>query len=195
MRRYAVISVHDKSRIAEFGRFLYERGYVLLASGGTSKELVGGGLPVTDISDYTGMEEMFGGRVKTLHPKITAGLLARDLQEDEEKLLELQWNRIDCVVVNFYPFADVIARPGTTFAEAIENIDIGGPTLVRSAAKNWKKTLVVTSPDEYDYVSQGIAQDGSSSDFLRLQQMKRAFRYTAKYDATIDGYLQSNHPG
>ena len=132
----AILSVHDKNGLLEFARGLTDRGWTLLASGGTAKLLREKGISVTEVADYTGSPEILGGRVKTLHPAIHGGLLARPTQEDHQQLLDLNWDYIDLVAVNLYPFEATIARPNVTYADAIENIDIGGVTLIRAAAKN-----------------------------------------------------------
>ena len=147
----ALISVSDKTGIIEFASRLVEMGYGLLSTGGTAKALAEAGLPVTEVSDHTGSPEIMGGRVKTLHPRVHGGLLGRQ-GEDDEVMHEQDIPRIDMAVINLYPFEEVTARPGCSFEDAIENIDIGGPAMVRSAAKNFDAVAVVTSPEQYESV-------------------------------------------
>ena len=148
--RRALFSVYDKTGLIELARFLAQSGAELLASGGTRTALVDAGIAVTEVADYTGQPEILGGRVKTLHPKIHAGILARrDVPDDLAALEQHGFAPIDLVVVNLYPFEATIARPDATFAEAVENIDVGGPTLMRAAAKNHAHVAVLSSPDQY----------------------------------------------
>src|SRR5579862_9536084 len=143
--RRALISVSDKTGLIDFARFLTERGVALLSTGGSAKALRDAGLPVTEVADHTGFPEMLDGRVKTLHPKVHGGLLARrDLPAHMAALKEHGIDTIDLLVVNLYPFEATVAKPGCTLEDAIENIDIGGPAMVRSAAKNWKGVGVLT---------------------------------------------------
>jgi phosphoribosylaminoimidazolecarboxamide formyltransferase/IMP cyclohydrolase len=132
----AILSVHDKTGLVAFAHGLHELGWTLIASGGTAKTLRANSIPVTEVGDYTGSPEILGGRVKTLHPAVHGGLLARSTEDDHHELLKLGWDYIDLVAVNLYPFEATIAKPDVTFAEVIENIDIGGVTLIRAAAKN-----------------------------------------------------------
>ncbi len=159
--RRALLSVFDKQGLVELARFLAGQGVELLASGGTRSALVASGVAVTEVADYTGQPEILGGRVKTLHPKIHAGILARrDVPGDLETLEEHGFPPIDLVVVNLYPFQSTIARPDATVADAIENIDIGGPTLIRAAAKNHDHVAVLTSPEQYSAVMTTIREQG-----------------------------------
>ncbi len=187
----AILSVHDKTGVVEFARGLTGLGWTLLASGGTARLLRENGLPVTEVSDYTGSPEILGGRVKTLHPAIHGGLLARPTESDRRQLLDLGWDYIDLVAVNLYPFEQTIARPGVTYAEAIENIDIGGVTLIRAAAKNHERVTLVCDPADYRLV---LAEAGSGG--VRAETRKRlavkGFQVTARYDARIAEYLSAH---
>ena len=196
--RRAILSVSDKTGLLEFATALHkEFGVELISTGGTAKFLrETAKLPVTDVSDVTGFPEMMDGRVKTLHPKIHGGLLA--LRDDAEHVAAMQKHDIrpiDLVCINLYPFKQTVERPGVTFDEAIENIDIGGPSMIRSAAKNHRFVLVVTSPDRYEKVLGDLREhQGSCCGKHRLKQAHRAFQHTAEYDALIAGYL-ANHVG
>src|SRR6476620_9835084 len=188
----AAISVSDKTGLAEFAKALHgEFGVELISTGGTAKFLRDQGLPVTDVSQVTGFPEMMDGRVKTLHPKIHGGLLAlRDNPEHAAAMKAHDIQPIDLVCINLYPFAKTIEKPGVTFEEAIENIDIGGPSMIRSAAKNHRYVLVVTSPDRYEKVIGDLREhDGATCGKHRLKQAQRAFAHTAEYDSLIANYL------
>ena len=188
--RRALLSVFDKRGLVELARFLSGHGVELLASGGTRIALVADGLEVTEVADYTGQPEVLGGRVKTLHPKIHAGILARrDFAADLRTLEELGFPLIDLVVVNLYPFAATIARPDATLADAIENIDIGGPTLIRAAAKNHDHVAVLTSPDQYEQAMATMQQRGGTSLDDRRALALAAFQNTSLYDQEVAGYL------
>ena len=190
--RRALISVSDKTGLAEFAtRPDNEFNIELISTGGTARFLREAGLPVTDVSEVTGFPEMMDGRVKTLHPKIHGGLLAlRDNPEHVAAMKQHDIQPIDLVCINLYPFEQTIAKPGVTFEEAIENIDIGGPSMIRSAAKNHRFVLVVTSPDRYEKVLGDLREhDGSCCGKHRLKQAQRAFAHTAEYDALIANYL------
>src|SRR5215213_9835463 len=190
--RRALISVSDKTGLLEFARSLHDDfGVELLSTGGTAKFLRDGGLPVTDVSEVTGFPEMMDGRVKTLHPKVHGGLLAqRDNPEHVASMKQHGIEPIDLVCINLYPFEQTVSKPGVTFDEAIENIDIGGPSMIRSAAKNHRWVLVVTSPERYEKVLGDLHEhDGSSCGKHRLKQAQRAFQHTADYDALIASYL------
>src|SRR6059058_5650125 len=151
MIKQALISVSDKTGVLDFARALSALGVNILSTGGTAKLLQDNGVPVTEVADYTGFPEMLDGRVKTLHPKVHGGILARrDLPEHAASLTEHRIPTIDLVVVNLYPFRETVARPGCSLEDAIENIDIGGPTMVRAAAKNWEHVGVVVDPGDYD---------------------------------------------
>jgi phosphoribosylaminoimidazolecarboxamide formyltransferase/IMP cyclohydrolase len=192
--RRALISVSDKTGLHEFARALHEDfGVELISTGGTAKFLREHKLPVTDVSEVTGFPEMMDGRVKTLHPKIHGGLLA--LRDDPEHAAAMEQHGIkpiDLVCINLYPFEKTVRKPGVTFEEAIENIDIGGPSMIRSAAKNHRYVLVVTSPERYEKVIGDLQEhDGSSCGTHRLKQAQRAFAHTAEYDSLIANYLAS----
>jgi phosphoribosylaminoimidazolecarboxamide formyltransferase/IMP cyclohydrolase len=189
----ALISVSDKSGMIDFCRGLNELGVVLLSTGGSAKALREAGLPVTEVSDYTGFPEMLDGRVKTLHPKVHGGILARrDLPAHVEAIREAGIPPIDLVVVNLYPFQQTVARPECTLDEAIENIDIGGPTMVRAAAKNFGSVAVVTEPTDYPAIlGELCASGGSLAEATRFALAKKAFAHTARYDCAIANYLTS----
>src|SRR3954469_19921058 len=190
--RRALISVSDKTGLAEFAKALHgEFGIQLISTGGTAKFLREQGLPVTDVSEVTGFPEMLDGRVKTLHPLVHGGLLGvRDNPEHVAAMAEHGIRPIDLVCINLYPFEATVAKPGVSFEEAIENIDIGGPSMIRSAAKNHRYVLVVTSIDRYGKVLGDLREHkGSSCGKHRLKQAQRAFAQTAGYDARIAEYL------
>ncbi len=187
---YALLSVTDKTGIVDFGATLIERGYRLLSTGGTFKELQKAGLEVTDIETYTGQKEMFGGRVKTLHPKIFAGILQRGI-DDMQELARMDWNVIRVVCVNLYAFEKETSSPDVWLSHAIENVDIGGPSLIRAAAKNYEHTLVVTSPDDYADVKANMTSNGGVSRLFRYECLKKAFARTAAYDAAISAFFNS----
>ncbi len=185
--RRALISVSDKTGIEGFAQTLVAAGVEILSTGGTYRALQKAGIAVTEVSDHTGSPEIMDGRVKTLHPKIHGGILARR-GIDDEVLVAQSIDPIDLVVVNLYPFAATIQRPDCTDELAIENIDIGGPTMVRAAAKNHADGLVVVQPEDYDKVVQGISDNSIDLSMRRAFALK-AFRHTAQYDATVAGYL------
>src|SRR5687768_17341473 len=190
----ALISVSDKSGLLEFARALHEEfGIELISTGGTAKFLREQGLPVTDVAEVTGFPEMMDGRVKTLHPMIHGGLLAqRDNPEHAAAMKAHGIKPIDLVCINLYPFEQTITKSGVTFDEAIENIDIGGPSMIRSAAKNHRWVLVVTSPERYEKVLGDLREHGGSCcGKHRLKQAQRAFAHTAEYDSLIANYLAS----
>src|SRR6476660_1767049 len=190
----ALLSVSDKTGLAEFASALHrEFGVELISTGGTAKFLRDQKLPVTDVSEVTGFPEMMDGRVKTLHPKIHGGLLAlRDNPEHVAAMKAHGIEPIDMVCVNLYPFAKTIEKPSVSFEEAIENIDIGGPSMIRSAAKNHRFVLVVTSPERYEKVLGDLREHkGSTCGKHRLKQAQRAFAHTAEYDSLIANYLAS----
>ncbi|MGD8496928.1 MAG: bifunctional phosphoribosylaminoimidazolecarboxamide formyltransferase/IMP cyclohydrolase [Gemmatimonadales bacterium] len=186
---YALLSVSDKTGIEDLGARLVERGYQILSTGGTAQALRKAGVEVASVSDFTGFPEILGGRVKTLHPAIHAGLLARtSVEADVEELEELGLSPIDLVAVNLYPFRETVARPETMFAEALEQIDIGGPTMLRAAAKNHPFVWPVCDPGSYDEVIAAIDAGGEQLD-LRRRLAAQVFEHTAAYDAAIAGYL------
>jgi phosphoribosylaminoimidazolecarboxamide formyltransferase/IMP cyclohydrolase len=188
--RRALLSVSDKTGLIELARVLAGYGAHLLASGGTRSALLEAGLEVTEVSAYTGQPEILGGRVKTLHPKLHGGILARrDVASDLAALDAQGIEPIDVVVVNLYPFEATIARPGVSFEEVIENIDIGGPSLIRGAAKNHAHVAVVVAPDQYlDLIAQLHAQGGTTLEFRRTLAAA-VFEHTARYDRTIADYM------
>ena len=192
----ALISVSDKSDLVPFAERLVNLGVEIFSTGGTRKRLAEAGLEVRDIADYTGFPEMMDGRLKTLHPKIFGGLLARhDRPDDMSGLEEHGIQTFELVVVNLYPFEQTIARAGVTDAEAIEQIDIGGPSLVRAAAKNHAFTTIVTAPDQYESVLDEIAETGSTTLATRRSLAGAAFAKTANYDAAIADYFARNETG
>ena len=186
----ALISVYDKTGVVEFARRISEAGYELVSTGGTHRTLTDeGGLPVRQVADVTGSPEILDGRVKTLHPVIHGGLLAR--RESSEQMAELSSHGIepiDLVVVNLYPFVATISRPGVTLDDALENIDIGGPTMLRAAAKNFPSVAVIVDPEDYAWVAEKLASDGLNEDERRGLAAK-AFRHVSEYDAAVTDYL------
>ncbi len=188
----ALLSVSDKTGIVEFAQALHALGVQLLSTGGTAKLLADAGLPVTEVAEVTQFPEMLDGRVKTLHPKVHGGLLARrDLPAHMAALQEHGIDTIDLLVVNLYPFEATVAKPGCTLADAIENIDIGGPAMVRSAAKNWQDVGVVTAADQYGAVLAELQGAGKLSNKLRFALSVAAFNRIAQYDGAISDYLSS----
>jgi len=191
--KQALLSVSDKTGIVEFARGLAGSGVALVSTGGTAKLLKDSGLKVTEVADHTGFPEMLDGRVKTLHPMVHGGILARrDAPGHMAALAEAGIPTIDLVVVNLYPFAATVARPGCTLSEAIENIDIGGPAMVRSAAKNYEHVTVVTDPADYGPVLKEMAAHaGAVGTETRFRLAQKAFSHTAQYDGAISNYLTS----
>jgi len=188
----ALISVSDKSGIVDFARSLTELGIVIVSTGGTAKLLEKEGVAVTEVSAHTGFPEMLEGRVKTLHPKIHAGLLARrDSSAHMSALREAGIDPIDMVVVNLYPFQATVADPDCRLEDAIENIDIGGPTMLRAAAKNYAGVAVVVDPADYATVLGELREGGAVSDATRLALAKKVFAHTAAYDGAISNYLSA----
>jgi phosphoribosylaminoimidazolecarboxamide formyltransferase/IMP cyclohydrolase len=188
----ALISVSDKTGILEFARELHALNVRLLSTGGTAKLLADAGLPVTEVAEHTGFPEMLDGRVKTLHPKIHGGLLARrDLPEHMAAAALHGISMIDILAVNLYPFEATVAKPGCTLEDAIENIDIGGPAMVRSAAKNWKDVTVLTDASQYAGVLAELKSAGKTSDKTRFACSVAAFNRIAQYDAAISNYLSA----
>ncbi len=184
----AILSVHDKTGLVDFARGLNELGWDLIASGGTARLLVENGIPTMEVADYTGSPEILGGRVKTLHPAIHGGLLARNTEADRQTLANLGWDFIDLVAVNLYPFEATIAKPDVTRAEAIENIDIGGVTLIRAAAKNNDRVTLVCDPADYPRILKHL-QAGSIPAEVRQELALKGFCLTAHYDSAISAYL------
>lgn len=186
----ALLSVSDKTGIEELGSLLYKQGVELISTGGTAGTLRDAGLPVTDVSEITKFEECLDGRVKTLHPAVHGGILARTSHEpDNEELSRLGINPIELVVVNLYPFTETVAKPGVTPAEATEFIDIGGPTMIRAAAKNFAHVSVLTSPEQYSLFSKELENRKGVSFSLRQKLARKAFEHTAAYDTAISNYF------
>ena len=192
---YALLSVSDKTGIVDFADGLVRSGYEIISSGGSAAVLQAEGIPVMKVSEYTGSPEILNGRVKTLHPKIHGGILAQrgnpshDLDRGANDI-----GLIDIVAVNLYPFKETVAKPDVTLADAIENIDIGGPSMVRSAAKNYKDVAVMTNPHQYGIYLDAMNGNISSVtvDELRKQFMLDAFKHTAEYDAAISAWMSEN---
>ncbi len=192
MTRLALLSVSDKTGLIDFARQLVEKfDFEIVSSGGTAQALKAEGIPVMKVAEYTGAPEILGGRVKTLHPKIHGGILARrDVPEDLADLEQQQIRPIDLVVVNLYPFAATIAKPGVSLADAIENIDIGGPAMLRASAKNFAHLTVLSNPDRYnDYLAEYAQTNGAISIEFRQARALETFQHTATYDTAISGYL------
>ncbi len=190
MTKRALISVYNKDGVVEFAHLLVERNWEIVSTGGTARLLKESGLPVTGVEEITGFPEILEGRVKTLHPYVHGGILAR--REKESHLQELNShgiNPLDMVVVNLYPFKEVVSRPDVTREEALENIDIGGPTMIRAAAKNYHGVIVVVNPERYGSIMEELDEDGELSEDLRYQLAVEAFAHTAEYDSFIASYL------
>ena len=193
MSYYALLSVSNKSGIVDFADGLVRSGYEIISSGGTAAVLQAEGIPVMKVSEYTGSPEILNGRVKTLHPKIHGGILAQrgnprhDIDRNANDI-----GLIDIVAVNLYPFKETVAKPDVTLADAIENIDIGGPSMVRSAAKNHKNVAVLTNPHQYGIYLDALKGNISSVtvDQLRSQFAVEAFKHTAEYDAAINAWME-----
>ncbi|MEZ0237785.1 MAG: bifunctional phosphoribosylaminoimidazolecarboxamide formyltransferase/IMP cyclohydrolase, partial [Methylophilaceae bacterium] len=192
----ALISVSDKQGIVEFAQTLNRLGVEILSTGGTAKLFREKNVPVTEVSDYTGFPEMLDGRVKTLHPKVHGGILGRrDLPEHVAAMKEANIPNIDMVVVNLYPFRETIANQDCTLEDAIENIDIGGPTMVRAAAKNYGHVAIVTDPADYARLTRELESSGGAVGAeTRLALAKKAFSHTAEYDGAISNYLTALGP-
>ena len=194
MSYYALLSVSNKIGIVDFAEGLVRAGYTIISNGGTAAVLQAEGIPVTKVSEYTGSPEILNGRVKTLHPKIHGGILAQrgnPAHDLDRKANDIGF--IDIVAVNLYPFKETVAKPDVTLAEAIENIDIGGPSMVRSAAKNYKDVAVLTNPNQYGIYLDSIKGNISiKPETLRKQFMLEAFKHTAEYDATISEWMSQN---
>ena len=184
----AILSVHDKTGIIEFARALLEQGWNLLASGGTARLLRANGCAVTEVAEYTGSPEILGGRVKTLHPAIHGGLLARNTPVDRAELQALGWDWIDLVAVNLYPFEQTVAEPDVSLEKAVENIDIGGVTLIRAASKNFDRVTLACDPADYGAIVSELRAGGVSAATRRRLALK-GFHQTAHYDHAIETYL------
>lgn len=185
----ALVSVSNKKGVVDFARRLNKLGYEIISTGGTCKTIREAGIPVTQVSDITGFPEILDGRVKTLHPKIHGGILARRTDDHLKQLMDNGITPVDIVAVNLYPFRDTISKPGVSLEEAIENIDIGGPAMVRAAAKNYHDVVIVVKPDHYDMVLAELESNGDVSQKMRMQLALEAFSHTAAYDAMISTYL------
>lgn len=191
MKKRALISVSDKTGIVDFAKHLVELGYEIISTGGTHKVLAENGVPVIGVSDITGFPECLDGRVKTLHPKIHAGILAmRKNPEHMQQLQDLGVDTIDIVAINLYPFKQTILKDGVTFEDAIENIDIGGPTMIRAAAKNHQDVAVIVDPEDYVNVVEEIKQSGEVSYDTKLKLCFKVFEHTSQYDTMIADYLR-----
>ncbi|MBR1434225.1 MAG: bifunctional phosphoribosylaminoimidazolecarboxamide formyltransferase/IMP cyclohydrolase [Bacteroidales bacterium] len=188
----ALISVSDKRGVVEFAKELVSLGWEILSTSGTMKMLREAGLPVTSVSDVTGFPEICDGRVKTLHPKIHGGLLARrDIPDHMKQIADNGIEKIDLVCVNLYPFRETIAKPDVTMEDAVEHIDIGGPSMVRSAAKNWESVTIVVNPEDYATVLEEIKANGDTTRETRLQLSAKAYTHTAEYDMAISTYMRA----
>ncbi|MEB3211559.1 MAG: bifunctional phosphoribosylaminoimidazolecarboxamide formyltransferase/IMP cyclohydrolase, partial [Leptolyngbyaceae bacterium] len=197
MTKRALLSVSDKTGIVELAqRLVSDFGFDIISSGGTAQALQSAGIPVTKVSDYTGSPEILGGRVKTLHPRIHGGILVRrDMEQDLAELAANDIHPIDLVVVNLYPFEQTVANHDVTLPEAIEQIDIGGPTLLRASAKNFAHLTVLCNPSQYEvYLQELLQHQGEASLEFRQTCSLQAFRHTAAYDQAIATYLASQHP-
>ena len=191
MARRALFSVSDKTGVVEFASKLVNLGWEIIATGGTQKLLESNGVKTIGISEITGFPEICDGRVKTLHPKVHGGLLGRrDLESHRQQLKENGIEYIDLVCVNLYPFAATIAKPDVTMEDAIEHIDIGGPSMVRSAAKNWESVVIVVNPEDYDTVIKELEANGDTTRETRLQLSAKAYTHTAEYDMMIAGWMR-----
>jgi phosphoribosylaminoimidazolecarboxamide formyltransferase / IMP cyclohydrolase len=187
----AILSVYDKTELVPFASGLVALGWDLIASGGTARLLKENHIPVTEVADYTGSPEILGGRVKTLHPAIHGGLLARSQESDRLELSGLGWNPIDLAVVNLYPFEATVARAGVSLQDAIENIDIGGVALIRAAAKNFERVTLLCDPQDYSEVLQQL-KSGGVSEATRRRLAIQGFQLTAHYDSAIQAYLSDS---
>lgn len=190
MTRRAIISVSDKTGVVALAQELVALGFELISTGGTYKALDEANIPVKYVSEVTGFPEVLDGRVKTLHPLIHGGILARDSAEHRRQMEDNGISYIDIVVVNLYPFRETIAKPGVTFEEAIENIDVGGPTMVRAAAKNHDRVTVLVNPESYPEVLKVLRETGKVPAGMRKRLAAEAFAHTAEYDRLIAGYLE-----
>ncbi len=186
----ALVSVSDKTGVVELAKFLHSIGVEIISTGGTMKAIKDAGIPVTYVSDVTGFPEMMDGRVKTLNPKIHGGILA--IRSNPKHMQDMKDNGIkpiDLVVVNLYPFKETVAKPNVTEAECIENIDIGGPAMLRAAAKNFRDVIIITNPARYKTLIAMLSEHGDADLRTRKTLAKEAFAHTAEYDAAIAAYL------
>ena len=189
----ALVSVSNKQGVIELARALANADVQILSTGGTARSLRGAGVPVTDVAEYTGTPEVMDGRVKTLHPRIHGGILMRDTIGDRTQLTEIGGHAIDLVVCNLYPFEETVAK-GAPYEEVIENIDIGGPSMIRSAAKNHARVTVVVEPADYPRIIGALGDEEGPSEALRAELAAKAFSHTATYDAAIARHLTSSDP-
>jgi phosphoribosylaminoimidazolecarboxamide formyltransferase/IMP cyclohydrolase len=186
MKKRALISVSDKTGVVDFAKSLVELGYEIISTGGTQSAIATAGIPVIGVSEITGFPECLDGRVKTLHPAISAGILAmRSNKEHMEQLNALDINTIDIVAINLYPFKATILKDNVALEEAIENIDIGGPTMIRAAAKNWQDVVVVVDPSDYPVVIDELKKNGQVSLENKLKFSAKVFEHTGHYDTLI----------
>jgi len=188
-KKYALLSVSDKKGIEIFARGLADLGFEILYTGGTASALTESGLSITKVSDYTGNPEILDGRVKTLHPRIHGGILARDTDEHRNDLNRIEGQFIDLVAVNLYPFERTAAVPSVALSDLVEKIDIGGPCLVRAAAKNFERVAVVCDPQDYENVLWHLSKDGEIPKRVRFALALKAFAHTAAYDTAISSTL------
>ncbi len=187
----ALISLTDKSGIEGFAKDLADLGIELLSTGGTAKKLRDSGLTVMDVSEFTGFPEMLDGRVKTLHPKVHGGILnQRDNKEHQQQCAEHGLKNVDLIAVNLYAFEKTVADPNCSLADAIENIDIGGPTMLRAAAKNFHDVTVIVDPTDYPQVIKEICEFGNTTLKTRFNLMRKVYALTASYDTTISAWLE-----
>jgi len=193
-RRLALLSVSDKTGIEALGRGLVETGFEILSTGGTARALESAGVPVEPVSGYTGAPEILDGRVKTLHPRIHGGILARDTEEHRADLARIGGELIDVVAVNLYPFESEVASEEAGLSDAVEQIDIGGPTLVRAAAKNFERVVAICDPADYERVLGYLREDGEVPLPVRFELSNKAFGHTAAYDAAIARALPTFDP-
>jgi len=184
-RRLALLSVSDKHGIETLARGLVDLGFEILSTGGTSRAIDAAGIPITKVSEHTGSPEIMEGRVKTLHPKIHGGILARDTADHLADLARIGARPIDLVAVNLYPFERTAASASATLSEVVEQIDIGGPCLLRAAAKNYERVVVVCDPKDYETVLWHLTREGGVPDAQRFELALKAFAHTAAYDAAI----------
>ncbi|AJV62288.1 Ade16p [Saccharomyces cerevisiae YJM1417] len=189
----AILSVYDKTGLLDLAKGLVENNVRILASGGTANMVREAGFPVDDVSSITHAPEMLGGRVKTLHPAVHAGILARNLEGDEKDLKEQHIDKVDFVVCNLYPFKETVAKIGVTVQEAVEDIDIGGVTLLRAAAKNHSRVTILSDPNDYSIFLQDLSKDGEISQDLRNRFALKAFEHTADYDAAISDFFRKQY--
>jgi phosphoribosylaminoimidazolecarboxamide formyltransferase/IMP cyclohydrolase len=187
---YALLSLSNKQGLAELAQALHALNIKLIASGGTAKAIQSAGLPVTPVANLTGAPEMLGGRVKTLHPAVHGGILAQNTPADQSDLQAQGYHNIDLVICNLYPFQQTVAKKGVTLAEAVEEIDIGGVTLLRAAAKNHQRVTVICNPDDYPRVLAELRANGNTTLETRQELALKAFHHTARYDAAISNYLR-----